>query len=367
MASTIPERTPLYELPAGDPIELRVAPLKTSWDRKDAPSQVALRAYLDDVERLAAARLAETPGPLALRLDVGLPQDVDPLFEHDLDNFLHPVITRLGGRRFVSAWATKAPGERSLLRIEPAVAASPERGWQCWAGRTTVSTARERDWKAQIKVAVAGASELPPGPVGLQVSLTVGRQRTWPNLWKGVIDALDPILGRAFDDDEYDPRDGRIVRLGLHVRVHDAVGWDVPFLIHARPADLSWPEMGWLAAMSGAERAAWLAEHERRCTPTRRSRRGHPTAQLDGAPGELRTLEAFRAAVAESVPLVITDAARAPKLHPAPVDCHGVKAEHFVGKVLEREGRCGRYYAVPDAAAARDRWPRLTVCRVCGR
>jgi hypothetical protein len=45
--------------------------------------------------------------------------------------------------------------------------------------------------------------------------MTVSPQRSWPNLWKMIIDGLDPILGRSFPADQYDPEDGRVVRLGI--------------------------------------------------------------------------------------------------------------------------------------------------------
>ena len=389
---------PLYAIPSGEPVELELAPRKTSWDAGTASSQVALGAYLDHVQELAAPRLAGLTSHLALRLDVGVPANVDPLHEHDLDNFLHPVIGRLGGKRFVTAWATKAPGRHSLLRIESAEPALAEQGWQRWVGRTTVSTARERDWKGQVKKALVGAGELPPGPVAVQISLTVDPTRSWPNLWKMAIDALDPILGRSFPDDEWDPKDGRVVRLGIHVREDPTVGWDVPFVIRARPAALDGPEMAWFAAMSETERAGWLADHQRRCTPNRRSRRGagprsaaaHPrsvaatklpaespipsraaglsTAASAGADApilDITTVHDFTAAVAGGQLLVITDSAKPAKLHPIPGDCSGVTEDNFVGKVIERGGRGGRYYTVISESAARERWPRLTICGTC--
>jgi hypothetical protein len=247
---------PLCPIPSGQRIDLALAPRKTSWDAGTSTAQIELGRYLDHVAAVVAPRLHELTGALALRLDVGLPVGVDPLFEHDLDNFLHPVIKQLGGRRFVSAWAPKAPGDRSQLLIEPAEPAPPETAWQRWPGRTTASTAREHEWKTQVKAAPAGATELPPGPVGVQISLTVSPERSWPNLWKMVIDTLDPILGRSFPDDEYDPRDGRIVRLGIHVSEDASVGWEVPFVVRARPADLSWP--AWLE-----EVGPWYADELR--------------------------------------------------------------------------------------------------------
>ena len=80
----------------------------------------------------------------------------------------------------------------------------------------------------------------------MQVSLTVGAQRNWTALWKRTIDGLDALLGRTYPDRDWNPQDGRIVRLGLHVRRDQTFGHDVEATIWARPADLDWPELaGW--------------------------------------------------------------------------------------------------------------------------
>jgi hypothetical protein len=379
---------PLFAIPDGEAVALKLAPRKTSWDRSQATSQKELARYLDHAQRLAAPALAALSGALALRLDVGLADGIDPLFEHDLDNFLHPLIKRLGGERFACAWATKAPGARSYLRVEPARAAAWEDDWQRWLARTTVSSANENAWKDVVKAALEGARELAPGPVGLQVSFTVGPGRSWLNLWKLAIDGLDPLLGRSFPDDEYDPKDGRVVRLGMHVRVDPAVGWNTVLAIRARPAPLDWPELAWLAAMTETERDAWLAEHERRCTPTRRSRRRArqvrparsqavpPALATSTAPArgraagpveicELTSIAGFRDACAGGLPIIITDSAKPPKLHRSPGTCPGVQEHRFELKVLVNGGRNGRYHQAGGEAAARARWPHLEICRTC--
>jgi hypothetical protein len=94
---------PLFAIASADPLELELEPRRTSWVAAGASSQIALGAYLDHVEQFAAPTLSRLSGDLCLRLDVGLPTDVDPLHEHDLDNFLRPVIQRLGAGRFGSA------------------------------------------------------------------------------------------------------------------------------------------------------------------------------------------------------------------------------------------------------------------------
>jgi len=96
---------------------------------------------------------------LAFRLDVGLPENIDPLWERDLDNYLFPIARTLPDR-VVSVWATKRRGLSSAVRLEPAVAAD-ESGWHEF--RVPRSPARERLWKATVREAVRAAIELPEG------------------------------------------------------------------------------------------------------------------------------------------------------------------------------------------------------------
>lgn len=376
----MPSPPPHYELPSSEALPIGLPPRKASWDAASARSQIELGRYLDHVESIASGRLAELEGPLALRLDVGLAAGVDPLHENDLDSFLEPVVRRLGPHRFVSVWATKRPGGASYLRIEPAEATSPEHGWQEWTGRTTGSTV-SRAWKEQVKAAVIDAKPLPPGPVALQISFRVDPRRAWVNLWKPAIDALDPILGRTFPDRPYHPRDGRVVRLGLHVAIDHTVGWDVPFCIRARPASLSWPEMSWFAAMSSDRRAEWLKDHESRLAryvrgrpaspqkpadlPRRRDLQPAPRATSYGAVEELTSLEAFRATVLANEPVVITNVAQPAKLHLNPAQCAWVKESYFIKTVIKSRRVNGGYYAAASEQAARARWPQLTKCRSC--
>jgi hypothetical protein len=78
---------------------------------------------------------------------------------------------------------------------------------------------------------------------------------------------------------------------------------------------------------------------------------------------EIESVDDFNAVCAGGRLLVITDTA---KLHPAPGRCRGVTETNFVGKVIERGGRGGRYYTVVSESAARGRWPRMTICGICG-
>lgn len=81
----------------------------------------------------------------------------------------------------------------STITVAPAVPAAEPEG-QTWSGTTTAS-ADTVAYKVEAREIVAGAEQLAPGPVALQIVLTVGPRRNWLNLWKPTIDALEPLLG----------------------------------------------------------------------------------------------------------------------------------------------------------------------------
>lgn len=99
--------------------------------------------------------------------------------------------------------------------------------WHFAAARATAS-ASSTAWKQQINEQIAAqARPAPPGPLEMEIGFRVGPARNWAQLWKPAIDALDPILGRTIPERSFHPRDDRLVRLGLHRLVDDAVDWPV--------------------------------------------------------------------------------------------------------------------------------------------
>jgi hypothetical protein len=221
-----------YARPEGDSLQLRVAPRLASWEKADHPDQVRLRAYLDDTEALLAASRIDCPW--ALRLDVGLPSGRDLLDMADLDNYAYPLACHLRDLGLVSVWCTKQHSEQSLVRIEPAREIAPP-SMDVLVARTTAS-ASTVTYKEQIDATVAFASELPPGPVRLELAFVVGPRRNWLNLWKQTIDSLDPLLGRTYPHRPWHPLDGRITELGMHLTVDAALRYDVVIGITAAPA-----------------------------------------------------------------------------------------------------------------------------------
>ena len=74
-----------------------IKPLLASWERKDDPAQIRLKAYLDDV----ADRLGPLPPEgLFLYLDVDVEDRRRLLRHHDLENYLTPLVQHLGHQRF---------------------------------------------------------------------------------------------------------------------------------------------------------------------------------------------------------------------------------------------------------------------------
>ncbi|MGH3977720.1 MAG: hypothetical protein ACRDRZ_01770 [Pseudonocardiaceae bacterium] len=225
-----------YARPEGAPIQLRVQPRLASWELAGHPDQLRLADALADTERLLTPVVAQLVEPLALRLDVGLHSAVPLLEQHDLDNYLDPLARHLAKRmakRFVSVWGTKQHTNRSFVRVESArPVTEPEHvDYRCDV-RTTASGSSNA-FKQQIQDRLVNARELREGAVALQLSFAVGPRRNWLNLWKQTIDALDLLLGRTRPGQDWHPRDGRIVDLGLHCAVDSTLANDVIIGIRA--------------------------------------------------------------------------------------------------------------------------------------
>ncbi len=304
------------------------------------------------------------------------------VWQRDLDNYLFPIARELSSR-YVSVWGTKARASDSFVTVGHAVLAAPPD----WPAHTVPRTSGgESSWNQAVRDAVNGADQLPPGPVGTQIALTVGPDRNWTNTWKRTIDGLEPLLGRTYADRDWNPQDGRIVRLGMHLSSDRAWGHDVAATIWARTGDLDWPELDWFKRMTDAERASFMEAHKAvlnkvagskpRQTahapqtpeqPQRIARRGRPPTALPPGVVDLAAEEDLESAIADGAFIIKTDTAGPPKLHLKPLQCSGVSRDNFRQKVILGGGKNGRYYRAVDPAPARQRWPRLEVCATCRR
>ena len=372
----------VFAMPEGRRFRLGLRPQLESWERKDHPSQARLRAFVAHVRELIDPIAKDVQSPLALRLDVGLDQASDPMWARDLDNFLFPIARKLPPQ-YVSIWGTKGRAQDSFVTVGPAHSVAPP-AWP--THHVPRCLASEKAWKRAVQGAVSDAALIAPGPVAVQVSLTVGARRNWTALWKRTIDGLDTLLGRTYPDRDWNPQDGRIVRLGLHLRRDQGFGHDVEATIWARPARPDWPELRWLTSMDETERAAYDAAHYatvRRAAASRtrsvvapttaRAGRAHsaqrarPTARLPVGVAELTTEQAFDDALAAGSMMLKTDTAGPPKIHTRPEQCHGLTKENFRASVITGGGKNSRYFTVAGPGVVKQQWPRVTVCGICKR
>ena len=238
----IPDSWPVHAAfarPDSQPLQLPVPPRLASWNKGGDPDQVRLAEYLAAADELLCARYQQLSGPLALRLDVGLSPAADLLDQRDLDNYLYPLATCVSrGITGVLAcvWGTKQHSASSFVRIERAVPALARPSFDCCYTVRTNASSQSAAFKEQIRDQLSTATPLPPGPVRMQLSFTVGAGRNWMNLWKQTIDALGQILGHTPTAAPWAPLDGRIVDLGLHRCVDPAMGNDVLIAITAQRA-----------------------------------------------------------------------------------------------------------------------------------
>lgn len=184
-----------------------------------------LARFLAQVDVIAGPVMATVSSRIAVELIVGFSDGVS-LTEggHDLDNYLFPVVQRLGPRRVAAIFGRKIHGPSSLA-VGPA---QPDtaRATAKFSARMTGSDERQ-EWKQRLRDRLAAqAAIMDPGPAGLRISLTTGPGRNWASLWKPLIDAFGPVLG---DDPTrpFHPHDDRIVSLGLHHTVRAGIAHDV--------------------------------------------------------------------------------------------------------------------------------------------
>ena len=217
-----------YGQPIGEFVALTIQPRLASWDRQGHPSQVALVIFLDHVEGAVGQHVQAIGSKLALALSGPLPRG-------DLDNFLYPIVARLGHDRFLSARAVRDVNRPHRLVVGPAV---PE-SWPINQGdiatafiRTRTSTAKAA-WKNEIRDQIVGRTAQSTGPLTLEICFRLTGLRNWAWLWKPAIDALGPLLGEGARP--FHPRDDRIVDLRLHRVVDDSLGYDVELAIRCSP------------------------------------------------------------------------------------------------------------------------------------
>jgi hypothetical protein len=154
---------------------------------------------------------------------------------HDLDNYLLTLVrelTKRTGRSFACVWGTKRHANQSFLSVSTAVPSTDPCSTYTF-NVTTNASAEKVHYKRAVRDQVGAASPLPGTGVALQLAFVVGPQRARPNLWKPTIDALGSMLGHDDGASEWNPRDGRITDLGLHVTIDPNVRHAVSIAVRA--------------------------------------------------------------------------------------------------------------------------------------
>lgn len=165
---------------------------------------------------------------------MGLSSSLDLLDKRDLDNYAKPLASRLKDDGLVSVWCTKQHAEKSFVWIEAAREVHVPSADVLLV--TTTASWEAHAAQEQIRTAAAGRIELPDGPVRLELAFVVGPSRNWLNLWKPTIDSLGSFLGHEHPFRPWNPRDGRITELGMHLTVDPALRNDVTIGIAATVA-----------------------------------------------------------------------------------------------------------------------------------
>jgi hypothetical protein len=206
-----------------------IQPRLESWNLKDDPDQIRLQSYLNELE--ADLNLGQHSHPLHLHLDIARPASANLLHHHDLENYLTPVVRRLGHQRFVRASARKFTGDVSSIWITKAIEAKmPKNDDYCHAFICNAGAgATEKAWKEGIRNKLADTSPdcLDGGPVSVRLAWRCAPHRNWVNLWKPTVDAMGPVLGEPHPGNPFNPNDDRIVELDTHLSLDESFGHDV--------------------------------------------------------------------------------------------------------------------------------------------
>lgn len=219
-----------------------IEPLLASWEKKSHPAQVRLNAYLDDIEQAIGLSVQNSGDPLFLHMDIDVVSDERLSRHYDLENYLTPVVAKLGHEKFCHVSARKYVGGGSKIVVGQAKRQNgliEQRDWSYFACHAGAGTSG-RAWKAAIREKLRGSSpNVVPSEafVEVQIAWRCASRRNWVWLWKPTGDAMGPVLGEPDPDDPFNPNDDRIVVLGLHLDSNDSMGHGVDVALWWRPRE----------------------------------------------------------------------------------------------------------------------------------
>lgn len=205
-------------------------PKLASWNANADPGQIALQRYLDDIKQ----ELDPLPqdSKLFLHMEIDVKEREHLLHHHDLDNYLYPVVQRLGASHFRLVSAIKRIGGGSYLQIgliKPSNLFPENDGWISFVHDTKGISVEKSEWKGGIRDALQTKQIQPlkSRAVELQLIWKCSSHRNWSSLWKPTIDSMGPVLGEPNPHRPFHPNDDRIVSLALHLNTDDSIGWSV--------------------------------------------------------------------------------------------------------------------------------------------
>lgn len=169
----------VFEPPSSRSIEIELDVRLESWMAADHRDQLRLRQYLDWLEPRVGSLLR--PIGNALELSVAVPPERSlAAGGGDLDNYLLPIVRRLGHQRFVSVWGSKRRAARSTIAIAPAAtAALPDWSWRfacAVTSRAKDTSAWKQDIDAQLRTQVTSAAT---SAVEMQIAFDVEPNWNW--------------------------------------------------------------------------------------------------------------------------------------------------------------------------------------------
>lgn len=188
-----------------------------SWDAKGAESQKRLLKYLTGVSQEIG--VLPPNSNLFLHMDIGVSQK-NLLSNHDVENYLTPLVKHLGARDFVFVSGEKYVGNASLITIGIAQTRNIqlESGWQFCPHQTTKSV-QSKEWKVGVRdtLLTSKIAELPDGEAEVILAWRGSPRRNWVSLWKPTGDTMGPVLGYTYNDSKpFYPKDDRITYLECH-------------------------------------------------------------------------------------------------------------------------------------------------------
>jgi len=206
-----------------------ISPLLASWESKAHPAQLRLKKYLDELGTAFRSVLSGA-ADLCLHMEIDTKDQSRLVHHYDLENYLTPVIYALGAAafRFVSAKKQVGGGSRISIGFATNALDAEMAGWQHFS-HSSGSGVQTKRWKAELREAVLASqpTPVPPGSAEVHLAWRCSPKRNWVWLWKPTGDAMGPILGEPIASNPFDPDDGRIFYLGLHLNKDATVGHSV--------------------------------------------------------------------------------------------------------------------------------------------